>query len=170
MMEELDDSDYKYLGILEGADIKQKEMKEKIKKEYLRRVKLVSKSMLYGGNLIKAINAWVVSVVRYSAGIIDWSKAELKSMDIKTRKILSMHGAFHEKSSTYRLYLKRKEGGRGLISVTDRVAQEVIGLTSYIQESEEWMLQIIGKSLDPVEETTDEFKKRVNQERMNTFK
>ena len=54
MMEELDDGDYKYLGIL---DIKQKEMKEKIKKEYLRRVKLVSKSMLYGGNLIKAINA-----------------------------------------------------------------------------------------------------------------
>ena len=170
MMEELDDGGYKYLGILEGADIKQKEMKEKIKKEYLRRVKLVSKSMLYGGNLIKAINAWAVSVVRYSAGIIDWSKAELKAMDIKTRKILSMHGAFHEKSSTYRLYLKRKEGGRGLISITDCVAQEVIGLTSYIQDSEEWMLQIVGKSLDPVEESTDEFKKRVNQERMNTFK
>ena len=62
--------------------------------------------MLYGGNLIKAINAWAVSGVRYSAGIIDWSKDELKSMDFKTRKILSMHGAFHEKSSTYRLYLK----------------------------------------------------------------
>ena len=35
MIEELDDGGYKYLGILEGADIKQKEMKEKIKKEYL---------------------------------------------------------------------------------------------------------------------------------------
>ena len=70
-MEALDDGGYKYLGVLEGADIKQKEMKEKIKKEYLRRVKLVSKSMLYGGNLIKAINAWAVSVVRYSAGVIE---------------------------------------------------------------------------------------------------
>ena len=106
--------------------------------------------MLYGGNLIKAINTWAVSVVGNSAGIIDWSKAELKSMDIKTRKILSMRRAFCEKSSIYRLYLKRKEGGRGLISVTDCVAQEVISLTSYIQDSEEWMIQIVGKSLDPV--------------------
>ena len=170
MMEALDDDGYKYLGVLEGADIKQKEMKEKIKKEYLRRVKLVSKSMLYGGNLIKAINAWAVSVVRYSAGVIEWSKAELKAMDIKTRKILTMHGAFHEKSSTYRLYLKRKEGGRGLISVTDCVTQEVIGLTSYVHESKEWMLQIVGKTLEPVDETTDQFKKRVNKERLATFK
>ena len=42
---------------------------------------------------------------------------------------------FTKKSSTYRLYLKRKEGGRGLISVTDCVTQEVIGLTSYVHES-----------------------------------
>jgi len=28
-----------------------------------------------------------------------------------------MYGAFHPKSDTDRLYLKRKEGGRGLISV-----------------------------------------------------
>jgi len=169
-MEALDDGGYKYLGVLEGADIKQKEMNEKIKKEYLRRVKLVSKSMLYGGNLIKAINAWAVSVVRYSAGVIEWSKAELKAMDIKTRKILSMHGAFHEKSSTYRLYLKRKEGGRGLISITDCVTHEVIGLTNYIQESKEWMLQIVGKSLEPVDETKKKKKKRVNNERWAIFK
>ena len=34
---------YKYLGILEGADIKTREMKELVKKEYLRRVKAVAK-------------------------------------------------------------------------------------------------------------------------------
>ena len=89
-------------------------MKEKIKKEYLRRVKLVSKSMLYGGNFIKAINAWAVSVVRYSASIIDWSKAELKSIDIKTRKIFSMHEAFHEKISTHRQNLKQGRGKQGM--------------------------------------------------------
>ena len=38
--------------------------KEKVKGEYFRRLRLLLKSRLYSGNLIKAINAWVVAVVR----------------------------------------------------------------------------------------------------------
>ena len=37
---------------------------------------------------------------------------------------MTMHGAFHRNSSVDRLYLKRKEGGRGLISVEDCVKEE----------------------------------------------
>lgn len=37
-----------------------REIKEKVRREYLERVKLVARSMLYGGNLIKAINVWAV--------------------------------------------------------------------------------------------------------------
>ena len=48
-------------------------MKEKVKQECLRRVKLVEKSTLYGGNLITAINAWPMGVMRYSSAILDWS-------------------------------------------------------------------------------------------------
>ena len=70
-MGEVDENGYKYLGVLEGADIMQKEMKEKVRQEYMKRVKLVAKSKLYGGNLIKAINAWAIGVVRYNAGILD---------------------------------------------------------------------------------------------------
>ena len=65
-----------YLGVLEGAGIMNKEMKKKVKEEYLRRVKLVAKS-----NLIKGVNAWAVSVVRYSAGVLNWTDKELKDMD-----------------------------------------------------------------------------------------
>ena len=32
---------------------------------------------------------------------------------------MTMHNALHPKSDTDRLYLTRKEGGRGLISATD---------------------------------------------------
>ena len=71
MMGKVDENEYKYLGVLEGADIMQKEMKEKVRQEYMKRVKLVAKSKLYGGNLIKAINAWTIGVLRYSAGILD---------------------------------------------------------------------------------------------------
>ena len=109
MMGEVDETGYKYLGVLEGADIMQ-EMKEKERQEYMKRVKLVAKSKLYGGNLITAINAWAIGVVRYSAGILDWSDRELKAMDVKTRKRLTMFGAFHKKGSVPRLYMKRKDG------------------------------------------------------------
>ena len=151
-------------GVLEGADIKNKEMKERVRKEYLRRVKLLAKSKLYGGNLIKGVNAWAVSVVRYTAGILEWSDKELKQIDIKTRKILAMFGVFHIRSSVDRLYRKRKDGGRGLISVVDCVRGEEIALGEYVHGSEEWMLRIVGRTME-VGETKHEYVRRVDEER-----
>ena len=108
-----------------------KEMKEIVRCEYIRRVKAVARSKLYSKNLFRAINVWAVCVVRYSAGVIDWREKELKDMDVKTRKILTMNGAFHKKSNVDRLYLKRAEGGRGLISVEDCVKMEICNLKNY---------------------------------------
>ena len=48
-----------------------RKMKEIVKKEYLRQVKLVAGSRLYARSLITAVNTWGVSVVRYSAGVLD---------------------------------------------------------------------------------------------------
>ena len=47
---------YKYLGISEADCIKQVEMKEKIKKDYLRRTRKLLKTKLFSRNLIKEIN------------------------------------------------------------------------------------------------------------------
>ena len=47
---------YKYLRILEADTIKQMDMKEKIKKEYLRRTKKLLETKLSSRNLIKGIN------------------------------------------------------------------------------------------------------------------
>ena len=80
-MTEVDENGYKYLGVLEGADNMQKKMKENVRQDCMMRVKLVAKSKLYSGNFIKAINMWAIGVVRYSAGILDWSDRELKAMD-----------------------------------------------------------------------------------------
>ena len=54
-------------------------MKENVEKGYLRRVKLLARSKLYAGNLVRGINTWAIGVVRYLVGIIDW-------MDVKTWK------------------------------------------------------------------------------------
>ena len=62
---------YKYLGILQGDNIKHNQVKEKTSKEYLKRLRKILKSKLNGGNSIKAINSWAVPAIRYTAGIID---------------------------------------------------------------------------------------------------
>ena len=68
-------------------------MKESVEKGYLRRVKLLARSKLYAGNLVRGINTWGIGVVHYLVGIIDW-------MDVKTWKNLSMAGAFHTRGSS----------------------------------------------------------------------
>ena len=107
---------YTYLGVMELHQVMEEEMKKKITKEYCRKLKFILKSKLNGRNIMLAINTWAVAVIRYVAGIIDWNTGELKQVDRKTRKIMTMNGALHPKSDIDRLYLGRKNGRRGLIS------------------------------------------------------
>ena len=51
---------YKYLGSLEADTIKQKEMKDKIQKVYLKRTRKLLETKLSSRNLIKRINTWAV--------------------------------------------------------------------------------------------------------------
>ena len=136
---------YKYLEILEGDEIKSEDMKNIITSEYYRRVRKILKSKLNGGNIMKAINARAVSIVRYGASIINWTKTELSSMDRKTRKLLTIYGALHPRANTDRLYIKRDDGGRGLISVEDCVAIESYRLNEYLEGSQERLLNAVQK-------------------------
>ena len=84
-------------------------MKEAISKEYLRRIRKILKSKLNGGNVVSAINARAVSIIRYGAGIIKWIKEELGKLDRKTRKLLTVNRALHPQADVDRLYGKRSE-------------------------------------------------------------
>ena len=53
-------------------------MKENITKEYKRRVRKVLETKLNGENMIKGIKIWAVSLIRYSAAFLDWTKEEKK--------------------------------------------------------------------------------------------
>ena len=55
---------YKYLGVLEGDEIKHTKMKRRIKKECFRRVRNILKSKLNGWNMVQAITCRVVAVVQ----------------------------------------------------------------------------------------------------------
>ena len=62
-------------------------MVEKTKSEYIRRVKRLLRSQLNGGNVMAWMNAWTVGVIRYVAEVLHWKKEELKSIDIKSKKV-----------------------------------------------------------------------------------
>jgi hypothetical protein len=94
----------------------------------------VLKSQLTAKNKTAAINTYAVPVIRYTAGVIVWPKEEIKNIDIQTRKLFTMHGAFHPKSSTNRLYQPRKEGGRGLCSIEQTIYEEEGNLNKYVKE------------------------------------
>ena len=53
---------------------------------------------------MKAINFRAVSIVKYEAGIVDWAKEELKVMDRKTRKLMTIYRALHLRADVDRLY------------------------------------------------------------------
>ena len=46
--------------------------------------------------------------------------------------IITMHKRLHQKSNIDRLYIPRKEGGRGLLNVEDTVHLAILGLLKYI--------------------------------------
>ena len=61
---------YKYLGILEADKFLEERMKLNVSKEYIRRLRKVLKSKLNCGNLVHGVNAWAVSLLRYSAAFV----------------------------------------------------------------------------------------------------
>ena len=79
---------YKHLGVDETDGIQHSKIKEKIRKEYLRRVRLILRTELNGRNKIEAVNSLAVPVVQYSFGIIDWKISELKKFNTKHGKKL----------------------------------------------------------------------------------
>lgn len=125
---------YKYLGIPQANGNLEEATRKAATAKYLQRVRQVLRSQLNGKNKVQAINSYALPVIRYPAGIVSWPKEEIQTTDVKTRKLLTMHGGFHPKSSTLRLYAGRKEGGRGLVSVGTTVQDETSKLLEYIKD------------------------------------
>ena len=115
-------------------------MKLNVSKEYIRRLRKVLKSKLNGGNLVCGVNAWVVSLLRYSAAFVSWRKSQLQPIDRKSRKLFTIYGALH--SDVDRLYIPREAGERGLISIEDCIELAIRSLEMYVHESKERLIQV----------------------------
>jgi hypothetical protein len=95
----------------ESLDIELKNEKEKLKKEYWMRLRLVLGTELSAKNKIQAIGSLAVPVLRYSFGIVNWHQ-ELQKLDRNARKLLTIHGQHHRKADVDPLYVPRKQRER----------------------------------------------------------
>ena len=69
---------YIYSEILKADNIKQVEMKEKIRNEYLLRTRKLFETKLNGRNLIKGMNTWAVTILKYSGSFLKSTSEELQ--------------------------------------------------------------------------------------------
>ena len=147
----------KYLGVNEGDRINHASMKEKIRKEYNRRIRLVLKTELNSENRIEAINTLAVPVVQYSFNIINWNLADLSRLDTKTRKLLAPNKMHHSKANELETSYKTT----------------AIGMQNYLTVSNDWIIQLVcqhdeNKKLHSIVKETRRFKREFELENENT--
>ena len=99
-------------------------------------------------------------MIRYTAGIVDWTIAELEDLDRKNQGAHA-HRTPHPQSDIDRLYLPRRIGGRGLLQIRQTVEEEIRNLSEYISSSTESALkEVITEGLLTVEDPKKEYKRK----------
>ena len=101
---------------------------------------MVLQSELNAGNKMTAINTLAVPILTYSFNIINWQLQEIKKLDRKTRKLLTMYKMNHPKADVDRIYISSK-GGRGLIQLECTYKTTSLGLATYLREKNETLLR-----------------------------
>ena len=73
--------------------------------------------------------------MRYDAGVLEQRVDELKELDRKTQKLLTMHKGLHLRNDIDRLYVSRKDGGRRLMSCKSTIRSEENNFGWYLENS-----------------------------------
>ena len=165
---------YKNLSVDESNGIQHTTMKQKLKKELVRRTQLILKTELNSKNRITTINTLTIPVITYSFNIIDWNLSEVKRSDIKIRKMMTTHSMHHPKADIHHLYLPRSNWGRGLTQLELPYKTLTIVLFRYLNLSDDWMRQLAlkyekEKGSHSVVKDTREFAREIDLDLENEF-
>ncbi|RVE41606.1 hypothetical protein evm_013746 [Chilo suppressalis] len=95
------------------------------------RMEFVLKSLLAGGNKVRAYNGWVIPLLMYALGILKCTQTELDALDTTVHTLLTAHRMHQPRSSTMRLYISRKCGGRGFLNANTLHNREKNNLREY---------------------------------------
>ena len=132
--------------------------------EYKRRVRKIWSSELYGNNKATAHNTLAVPVITPTIGILQWTKKEICDIDTATRKILSYTGNLHKRANINRLYVPRKQGGRGPMSVEDIYISRHIILAEHLNEQKlinPFLKKVVEHEQDKIIRLGEEFRQEL---------
>ena len=90
---------------------------------------------------------FAVPVVTYSFGVLRWTREDVLNFDKTTRKIMNMNNSLNRRSDIYRIYLPRKNGGRGLRNIKEEFLCKIVGIVDHL-EKEKHKNIFIGKVLE----------------------
>ena len=137
------DNVYKYLGIEESDKIEHGKMKEKLSKEFMKRVKLILKSELHPKNKITALRTLAIPVLTYSFGVVDWNQRDLNKLDGNIRKMLHAHKLMYKNQCQPRMYISRNDGGMGVPEIDVIYKEEIISLNEYLNGKDERLIRLV---------------------------
>ena len=126
-------------------------------------------------NKLEAIKTLAIPVVSYSFNVVNWNLEEIKGIDRKIRKLITINRMHLLKADVSRMYIPRKEGGQRMINLEMTYKTTTLGLNSYLESSEDRMLHSVlqhkkKKKLHSVVKESRKFKFQLNmaQEEMDT--
>ena len=100
-----------------------------------------------------AHSTFALPVLTPTFGILDWTIREIENLDITTRKILNMTGNFNRNSDIDRLYLPRRNGGRGLKNVKTLYESRKISISQHLKlnrERNKYLREVVAHEEDKI--------------------
>ena len=123
---------YKFLGIEQADGIKTKKDFELVQGEVNKRVKILTSTELNNVNLVRAINTKLIPVAAYPMNVCKFTDGELKELDQVIKRELRSKNMLGKQSSNDRLYLIRKDGGKGIKSLRDIYKETRLRVACYL--------------------------------------
>jgi hypothetical protein len=142
-IKELDPRDaYLYLGIEDSHDRQHKNEKEKLKKEYMRRLRLVSGTDLSAKNKIQTIRSSAVPVLQYRFGILTGTKKKCK-FGQENEETANHPWTASPKGRHRSLVCSQKAGRKGSDELEEAYTVEIMKLVEYVDRKEDTLIQIV---------------------------
>ena len=82
-------------------------------------------------------------MLSYGFGIVNWNQSELNSIDVKTRKILTLHKVIYRNQCLPRIYLSREKGGLGLTEINQLHRANTVAIAQYLQSSKKKEIKLV---------------------------
>ena len=130
-----------FLGCEQSDDIDVKKVLERVKKEIKKRSEHLVKLHLNDKSLMKAINCRVITVAGYTMNVCMIRKGELEELDKMVKDTLRERKFHGRHASNKRLYMRREEGGRRLMSFKDIYVRTKARVACYMAVSTDKLIK-----------------------------